>query len=181
MTSPTQRSLAYAEDHEWPAAVVEKWVPRGPGGPPLAAPGAPAYAGSPFGFRKDMWGCIDLLVLDDLPGVLAVQACAGSSHATRAAKARGIIFMDSDGPKKGRALRRWLEKGNRIEVWSWAKQGPRGKRKLWTLRRELIKSLDRTQDEADEVFQELVDDAVDRTVSGPGPLFCSVEDGGSLW
>jgi hypothetical protein len=34
------------------------------------------------------------------------------------------------------ALQDWLKAGGRFEVVSWAKRGARGKRKVWTVRRE---------------------------------------------
>lgn len=106
--SPTQRSLALCKKEGWTAAIVERWN---------------AYAR----IRQDLFGCIDLLVLDGQPGPLGVQVTAGSSHAARRTK------MLAE-PR----LRAWLEAGARAEVWSWSKTGARGKRKLWTLRREPI-------------------------------------------
>ena len=76
--------------------------------------------------RHDLFGCIDYLILDGLPGVLGVQLTSGSNAAARKAK---IIEN---------LPRQWLEAGNRLQVWSYAKQGPRGKRKVWTLRRVSI-------------------------------------------
>lgn len=74
--------------------------------------------------RQDLFGCIDLVAVR--PGcVLGVQACAGASHAARRTKAE-------EEPR----LREWLRAGATFQVWSWSKQGPHGKRKLWTLRRE---------------------------------------------
>jgi hypothetical protein len=123
MTSPTQRSLEHARARGWSAGVVERW---------LEAPG----------IRKDLWGCIDLIVLDDQPRPILVQACAGSSHAARAAKARltisGAEAKTTTEKDNARALQKWLMRGDRIEVWSWSKRGARGKRKLWELRRENI-------------------------------------------
>lgn len=130
MSSPTQRSTAYCRAQDWPYSIEERWVPQ------LQHKGG----GVTPGHRKDLWGCIDLLVLDDEPGILAVQACAGASHATRAKKMRAALIglPTPAGQRNSAALKRWVEKGNRLEVWSWDKQGARGKRKLWTLRRELI-------------------------------------------
>jgi len=75
--------------------------------------------------RQDLFGCIDLLVLHG--GILGVQACAGSSHSARTKKALAE-------PR----LKTWLLSGGRFEVWSWAKRGPRGKAKRWTLRRTAV-------------------------------------------
>ena len=115
--SPTQRSLAYARAQGWPVAIVEHWNPH-------------AF------IRQDLFGVIDLLVLDDEPGVLGVQACAGNSHATRRTKITDLL-SEPDGSHP-LALRKWLEKHNRLEVWSWSKKGARGKRKKWEIRRERI-------------------------------------------
>jgi hypothetical protein len=74
--------------------------------------------------RQDLFGCIDVLAIagDKLIGI---QATSGNNHASRVAKAL-----------KEPRLRAWLAAGALFEVWSWAKQGKAGKRKLWTLRRE---------------------------------------------
>lgn len=77
--------------------------------------------------RQDLFGCIDIVAVQE-GQILGIQACAGSSHAARRDKALAE-------PR----LRAWLDAGARFEVWSWAKQGPRGKRKTWTLRREEVK------------------------------------------
>jgi len=109
MSSPTQRSLEYCRKQGWIGGVVEKW--------------------NQFArVRQDLFGCIDLIVIDDLEqGLLAVQATSGSGHAARRKKSIAE-------PR----LKLWLESPARFEIWSWAKQGPRGKRKVWTLRREPI-------------------------------------------
>lgn len=92
----------------WTAQVVEKWIPQARR-------------------RVDLFGCIDMIVLDGQQGPIGVQACAGSSHAARMKKALAE-------PR----LQTWLNSGARFEVWSWAKQGKRGKRKVWTCRREPV-------------------------------------------
>ena len=109
--SPTARSLAHhrALGHE--ADVVERFIriPKG------------------RAFRRDLFGFADLLVLDGQPGSLAVQACITSDQSTRLAK----IAVELRAAK-------WLAAGNRIVVEGWAKRGPRGKRKLWTLSATLV-------------------------------------------
>lgn len=114
MASPTQRTLAHCRKAQWTAQVVEKWNPHAR-------------------IRQDLFGCIDLLVLNG--GILGVQACAGSSHSARTKKALAE-------PR----LKTWLLSGGRFEVWSWAKRGPRGQVKRWTLRRTSVE-LDRARDE----------------------------------
>jgi len=109
MTSPTQRALAYCRRYDWTAQVVEKWNPHAR-------------------IRQDLFGCIDLVVLDgEAGGVLGVQVTSGSAHAARVTKA----MLE---PR----LRTWLEAPARFEVWSFAKRGAAGKRKLWTLRAQAI-------------------------------------------
>jgi hypothetical protein len=76
--------------------------------------------------RQDFLGFADILAVEpDKPGVLAVQACATGDQAKRLTK------IQSDGLAAN--VRAWLGAGNRIVVWGWAKRGPRGKRKTWTL------------------------------------------------
>lgn len=97
----------------WHVANVEKWVP-----------GA--------NIRRDAFGCFDLIVVPRqgvvVGPIVGVQACAGSSHAIRAAKV-----------KAAPVLKDWTAAGGHAEVWSWSKRGAQGKRKLWTLRTESIK------------------------------------------
>lgn len=124
--SPTARSLAYCRSKGWHAGVVEKWNPHAK-------------------VRHDLFGCIDIVAvmvipdgpLDEIecPGemirghseLVGIQACAGASHAARVAKV-----------KAAPVLPHWIAAGGGIEVWSWSKQGPRGKRKVWSLRRERV-------------------------------------------
>lgn len=75
--------------------------------------------------RVDLFGIIDLIALDGGAGPLAIQVTASGSHSARRQKAL-------EEPR----LVAWLRSGARFEVWSYGKKGARGKRKLWTLRRE---------------------------------------------
>ena len=73
--------------------------------------------------RQDVFGA-DILALR--PGeFLAVQCTSGSNHAARREELTTDGFVDL-----------WNSAGACIEIWSWSKQGPRGKRKTWQLRRE---------------------------------------------
>ena len=107
--SPTQRALAFCKKQGWTAYVTERW--------------------NPFAhILQDLLGFIDLIVLDGAGGgPLGVQVTTGQHVADRIAKIRAE-------PRHAA----WLAAPARIEVWGWAKQGARGKRKLWTLRREQI-------------------------------------------
>jgi hypothetical protein len=115
LTSPTQRTLAELKRLGWTAQVVEHW--------------------NGFARRRiDLFGVIDIVVIVPYEGhgspldhLLGIQCCAGASHATRRTK----ILAEP------RALE-WLRAGGKLDVWSWAKQGARGKRKTWTLRIEAI-------------------------------------------
>lgn len=104
MTSPTQRALAHCKKQGWTAQVVERWN---------------AYAK----VRIDLFGVVDLVVLDGLQGILGVQVTSGSNMAARVTKA-----------KQEPRLRLWLAAGGRFEVWGYRKVGAKGKRKLWDLR-----------------------------------------------
>jgi hypothetical protein len=107
--SPTQRARAFCKANGWTSQIVERFN---------------VYAK----VRQDLFGVIDLVVLDGQGGgPLGVQVCAGASHAARRDKALAE-------PR----LREWLSAPARFEVWSYSKRGERGKRKLWTLRREAI-------------------------------------------
>jgi hypothetical protein len=76
---------------------------------------------------RDFIGIIDFIYVRPGIGVLGVQATSGANLAARRTKAIAE-------PR----LRVWLETGCRFELWTFAKRGERGKRKLWQLRREEI-------------------------------------------
>ncbi len=76
--------------------------------------------------RQDLFGA-DVLALKPGEPVLVVQATTGANHAARRVKVEAEGFA---------AL--WIGAGATLEIWSWAQQGPRGKRKTWTLRREAL-------------------------------------------
>lgn len=104
--SPTARALADLRDLGFTAAVVERWNP---------------YAK----VRHDLFGVIDIIAMFPDFGILGVQCTSRDNHAARRTKALAEP-----------ALRTWLECGGRFEVWSYAKQGARGERKTWQLKRE---------------------------------------------
>lgn len=115
MSSPTARTLAYCKSHGILAGVVERYI-------------APFGLHRKFGHKVDLFGCIDVIALDDQPGVLGIQATSdqtGGNSSVRVAKIRTQCSA---------AARAWLARGNRLQVWAWAKKGPAGKRKLWTVR-----------------------------------------------
>ena len=79
--------------------------------------------------------------------IVGIQCCAGASHSARRAK----ILAE---PRAAA----WVEAGGRLELWSWAKQGARGKRKTWTLRVETYQEMQ---------MRSLVEDA-DKIAAKPG-------------
>jgi hypothetical protein len=76
--------------------------------------------------KKDLFGG-DLIGLKAGEPVLVVQCTSGSHHAARRTKleAEGFVAL-------------WKGSGAMLEIWSWSKQGPRGKRKTWQLKREAL-------------------------------------------
>lgn len=73
--------------------------------------------------RQDLWG-IDILALKAGEPILVVQATSRPNVSARVTKLRAAGFVEL-----------WQSVGATIEVWGWAKRGPRGKRKTWTLER----------------------------------------------
>jgi len=76
--------------------------------------------------RQDLLGWIDLIVLRD-GEIVGVQTTSGSNHAARRTKILASPTYDA-----------WRRAGGKAEVWTWAKRGPRGKRKAWSLRVEAL-------------------------------------------
>lgn len=114
MSSPTQRSLKHLRDAGWTACIVEKRIP----------------------FRNitvDAFGFGDILAFRhkhsefDYPQIALVQTTSGSHAAHRRAK---ILSLTEHAD--------WKAAGGIIILHGWAKQGPRGKRKRWTLREEIL-------------------------------------------
>lgn len=76
--------------------------------------------------RQDLFGFCDILYLTGA-AIVALQVTSGANHAARRAK----ILAEP-------LARTWLRSGGIIELWSFSKTGARGKRKLWTVRKEEI-------------------------------------------
>lgn len=111
MVSPTQRALAHCREQGWTAAITEHWN---------------AFAH----IRQDLFGVIDLIVLDGQGGgPLGVQVTSGSNVSARVNKALAE-------PR----LRAWLMSPARFVVWgyrpapTYRKDGTKGVRKQWVLR-----------------------------------------------
>jgi len=119
-TSPTKRTLAECRKRGYVVQVVERWNPHAK-------------------VRVDLFGVIDLLAIVPLSptdalvppiggepsGILAIQACAGDSHAAR----RDKILAET-------RAKQWVDAGGQLELWSWSVRGAAGKAKRWTLRVE---------------------------------------------
>lgn len=107
MTSPTQRSLAWLRKRGWTASVVEKW-------------------NHVVHIRQDLFGFADVLAFRNGEPVLLLQVCSSSG---------GDVASRKTKISQNAVAALWLEAGHAIDIHGWAKRGPRGKRKLWTLRR----------------------------------------------
>lgn len=110
MSSPTSRSMALCRERGWYCYISEKWnhVTK---------------------TRHDAFRFGDLHVMDDGPvGSLYVQACAACDVSKRYKKILGPDCHDM--------ARRWLELGNRIQVWGWGKHPEKrgSKRMVWRVR-----------------------------------------------
>lgn len=122
-TSPTKRTLDECRKRGWIAQVVERWNPHAR-------------------IRQDLFGVIDLVAIVPTldagaagaarsPGaILGIQATSGNTGGAHAARRAKILAE----PR----ARAWVAAGGRLELWSWAKRGDRGARKLWTLRVEVF-------------------------------------------
>lgn len=107
MTSPTQRTLATLRRLGYHCQVVEQWI---------------SYGNHGHGFRRDLFGCIDILAMRGGPEcpILGVQATSAANAAARRIKSEGL-----DG------LHIWLRTGAAFQVWGWKKGGPKGFEKTW--------------------------------------------------
>jgi hypothetical protein len=112
--SPTQRTHAYLRKNGMLLANCERKLPATPAG----------YHGPLI--TVDLFGIIDTIAINPaIEGdMLWIQSTSGNNHNARILKILGAEATPI------------LLRHVRIEVWSWAKRGPRGKRKVWTLRRE---------------------------------------------
>lgn len=108
MKSPTAQTLNQLRKLGYMVQVVERWN---------------AFAGK----RQDLFSCIDVLACGPNMTV-GIQATVTGSMNKRISK---IL----DDPKVREKAQKWLKDSHRkLYVWGWAKRGPRGKRKVWTLK-----------------------------------------------
>jgi len=96
--SATQRTLRELRAQGRLVDVCERWImnPKHPAG----------------GFRKDLFGFVDLVVLDPEEGIVGIQSC-GQSFAEHLRK-----IMDSECTEN---VIEWLKCGGKIELWGWRK------------------------------------------------------------
>jgi hypothetical protein len=96
--TPTQRTLRELRKQGRLVDVCERWIvnPKHPGG----------------GFRKDLFGFVDLIVIDPELGIIAIQSC-GSAF-----KAHLDKILNSECTEN---VIEWLQCGGRIELWGWRK------------------------------------------------------------
>ncbi len=98
--------------------------------PPEDAETARPRRRGPGGVRKDLYGFIDVLALDGLPGLLALQACGtdvsehkrkmtGAVNPRKAGDPKKLLKEAIDAAKLAGRVRRWLAAGNRILIVSW--------------------------------------------------------------
>jgi hypothetical protein len=103
--SPTTRSLKWLRDQGYTAQKVEYW--------------------NSFSHRRvDFFGIIDIIAVNEHGVIMGVQSTDHTSVAKHITKA-----------KEEPRLRTWLLGNGLFEIHGWGKQGARGKRKTWTLRR----------------------------------------------
>ncbi len=105
--SNNARTLAWCRAQGMDAQVVEHWN---------------AHARK----RLDLFNCLDVVALDDKPGVLGIQT---TSRAHVSARVKKIL----DEPR----AHRWLKNGNRIVVHGWDQPG--GPRHRWRLKEVDVK------------------------------------------
>lgn len=143
-THATQRSLKSLTDNGWTCHIVEKYI---------------KHPGMPFGKRIDAYGIGDILACrpdtyapcgqcdgDAAAGLGACTNCAGMGRLLVGHAAIALVqcFPDTGG---GFAKHRdkinaipelaiWKAAGGRVFLQGWAKKGPRGKVKRWTMREE---------------------------------------------
>lgn len=116
--TPTQRSLRHLREAGWTAHKVEHWN---------------AFARR----RVDAFGWGDILACHPLQGIALVQTTSGANLSARIKKAQSIG-----------ALVAWVTAGGKLIAHGWAKRGPRGEVKRWTLKEIQLSLSDLTRQEA---------------------------------
>ena len=109
--TPTARSLKKLRNESWHAYVVERYI---------------SFAKT----RIDVAGFGDILAWKNNGEVMLVQATTGGNVSHRLDK----IVHGGLSEEDARAYLAWKHGGHAVQIHGWAKQGARGKRKLWTCR-----------------------------------------------
>lgn len=115
--TPTARSMKYLRERGWMVTRVEQRL---------------HMPGHPFPITKDAFGFGDLLVCSLTDGIALVQVTSTGHMAAREEKIQSLIHT-IPGYDSRPSYSFWLVSGGRIFVHGWAKRGPGGERKLWTL------------------------------------------------
>jgi len=104
MNEAVQRTMRHLRGQGCICAVVEKWNAFG---------GARKEDGSPIGNRQDLFGIVDVLVLDPERGFIGIQCCAGSGYSNHFKKLTIDCAQQSID---------WLQTpGGKLELWAWRK------------------------------------------------------------
>jgi len=108
VTSPTQLSMKNLAKRGYIAAVVERWNQW-------------------TKIRQDLFGFADIIAYtattDGMRRIVLVQTTTAANMSARRKKIQ-----------ESKHAHWWLLSGGDIELHGWAKMGPRGKRKVWTLK-----------------------------------------------
>jgi hypothetical protein len=113
-SKPTQRSLKALREAGYSVCVVEKWLP--------------ARGTMKFGIRIDAFGFGDLLACKpETKEIALVQTTDHTSFSKHKIKILAIPEFQI-----------WKDAGGVVRLHGWAKRGPRGARKVWTLREEIL-------------------------------------------
>jgi len=116
-SKPVQRSLKHLRLEGWTCCVVEKYI-------------------AAIKKRQDAFGFGDILACRQNPlgaeaYIVGEIALVQASDITSFAKRRAKILAEPQ-------FRKWKEAGGVVFLDGWGKKGPRGARKTWQLRREVL-------------------------------------------
>lgn len=112
-TSSNQRSSNECRKRGWIPSIVEKFVVQ-------------------IHHRFDCWGILDLVALSkDFNGIIGIQATDHHRYEEH------LTML-----KRHPHAKLFVEQGNTLLLWSWAKRGARGKRKMWELKEHDLKPSD---------------------------------------
>jgi len=115
----TQMTLRHLRSEGKLVAVVEKYV---------------QIPGAKFGFRKDLFGIIDIIALDPTHGIVGIQSTSGKQYPKHYKEMTDSdeVYKDT-GLSKPEACLAWIQAGGRLELHGWrkllVKRG--GKAKRW--------------------------------------------------